>query len=191
MSIHLSTRLINTSIVTITAVIVTAFLYNVSDNNSRQLQIAPSKDNSPDYLLSTTISKQYNDQGLLTLKVNAENIIHSPENQSAKMRQPYFEVYENNALVWTINADRGTVLEKGNRIDLEQRIVIASQDKTTSLKTPALTVLTDQKIMTTDKNVTLNSPNGFSRSIGMEAKLESEEIHLFKQVVGQYEPTVD
>lgn len=191
MSIHLSTRLINTSIVTITTVIVTVFLYNVSDNSSQELKISSIKDISPDYLLSSSISKQYNEDGLLTLSVNAQSIVHSPENKSAKMRQPYFEVYENNQLIWTITADHGTVSDQGNRIELEQRIVIASEDKSTSLKTPALTLLTDQKIMKTEKNVTLTSPNGFSRSVGMEAKLESEDIHLMKQVVGQYEPTVD
>ena len=186
----LSTKAINLLLASVACFVLLVFILNDFSNTSLPLlEQRTEADTSPDFFLIDTTTRQYDEQGLLSHTMQSDSVYHRPEDNTALIRQPFFTLYEQGQATWTIKANSGIVHSDGNRIDLEQRVVIASHDEKNTMKTPAMTVLTDDQLALTDKPVTLLGANGFTRSIGLKADLKNQEVHLLKQVRGQYSAT--
>ncbi len=184
----LSTRIINTAIASTAVAVLLVYLLSYSETGAPpSIGLEQTQDNRPDYYLVNTRNSHFDQQGALEFTVNSQFVEHNPKDNSADMKEPLFKLYRDGALSWTVSSQSGVVHEGGNEVDLQQRVVITSSDNTTILKTPQLIIFPNKKLAKTSKPVTLQNPNGFTRSIGLNANLQSKEIDLLSQVRGQYQ----
>ena len=139
------------------------------------------------YFLRGTSASEYDAQGQLSAIITSPEIVHQPATDSARMRNPAFRFYEQGELTWTVDASWGELYGNGQRIELEQQVLIASADQRNQLKTPALTVFPKRQVAVTDRPVSLSAANGFTRATGMRANLKKERIELQQNVRGQYD----
>ena len=184
----ISTRRLNTILAGLAGLILLTFLLVYSETGSPPT-LSPDQqvDNNPDYYLRNVNSRQFDEQGALDFTVVTQSIEHNPKDNSAKLKEPFFSLYRDGKLEWTITSQSGTVYEAGEKVDLQQRVIIASSDQQTTLKTPQLVIFPDKKLVKTNKPVTLLNPNGFTRAVGLRADLHTKTIELLDQVRGQYE----
>ncbi len=143
-----------------------------------------------DFYLINDVSTQFDEQGLLDTSVSSQRVLHNPGNHSIDLTNPVFQLYTAGEHQWDVSAKVGVLFQHEDRAELIQQVVIANTDRTTSLKTPSLTIFPEKRQAQTDKPVTLLNSNGFTRAIGMKADLEKKEIALLNHVRGQYEPLV-
>ena len=182
-------KTLNTAIGVVTAILVLLFLLDYSDTGTPP-GLPGESDTAvphPGYFLSGTTSTQYNDDGELEFTLTTREIRHNPTDDSAKLKTPHFEMFRQSARSWIGDAQLGRISGDGETLDLEQQVVIRSDDGDTVLKTPQLTLFPDKKLAKTDKPVTLQNPNGFTRSIGLTADLNHKRIDLLHQVRSQYQ----
>ena len=188
MATLLSTRVINTAIAGTAAAVLLMYLLSYSETGSPPIIVEqPTQNKRPDYYLVNTQSTHFDQQGLLDIAIDSEFVEHNPDNNSADVKEPLFMLYRDGALSWTVSSQSGVIYKGGNQVDLQQRVVITSSDGATVLKTPQLIIFPNKKLAKTDKPVTLQNPNGFTRSIGLNADLQHKKIDLLNQVRGQYQ----
>lgn len=187
----LSTRNINALLAIIAASVLLLFLFSYSETGSPpQFTSQTNKIQYPDYYLVNTNTRLYDKQGILDSTITSERTEHKPKNDSALLREPRLQLYTEGMPDWHISAQSGELLDRGNEVVLNQRVVVLSADQQTSLKTPQLRIFPNQQLAKTDKPVTLLNTNGFTRSIGLEADFKQKTIVLLSDVKGQYKPEV-
>lgn len=183
----LSKKTNNFIIITLSAVIVLAFLWNYSETGAPAITAptAPSN-NQTDFYLRNATSAQYDTLGQLDSVLYSDSVDHYPSRHLAELSNPVVKFYKDGLHTWTITSQLGIVHDGGDQIDFSQRVVISSDDQQATLKTPFLTAYPSRKFAETDKPVTLLNPQGFTRAIGMTADLDNKQINLLHQVRGQY-----
>jgi lipopolysaccharide export system protein LptC len=188
MASRISPRLTNMVIAGVGAIVLLVFLLSYSETGSppdfnRQTSLTKHSD----YFLINTETIQFDSQGLLDTIASSENVQHNPKNDIAELLNPSVQLYRDGALAWTLKAQAGEIHNKGSKVILNRRVTVVSSDQQTRLKTPQLTVFPQKKLAKTKQPVTLLNPNGFTRSIGLDANLQTREIKLLKQVRSQYQ----
>jgi lipopolysaccharide export system protein LptC len=183
----ISTRVFNTTAALVALAVLLLFLLSYSETGSPPTILVeePTSD-YPDYYLVNAKSTQFGPQGALDMTIKSESILHEPQTNSSLLKQPRIALYQDGVLNWTIRSDTGVAYQTEQRIDLEQRVIIASGDNQTVLKTPFLALYPEEERAETDKPVTLQSPTGFTRSVGLKVNMKTKQIHLLDQVRGQY-----
>ena len=183
------TRTLNTIFAGAAALVLFLFLWNYSETgNIPKLTQDSEKNNPPAYFFEKIYSKEYSELGLLDAEITSDSIKHDPNNNSATLKQPTFDIYEQGVHQWNIQSQYGLISDKGNLVTLKQQIVATSGDNHSIFKTPLLILQPEEKIAKTDKPVTLLSPTGFTRAKGLYADLAKRTITLTKDVRGQYDP---
>ncbi|MBL4828072.1 MAG: LPS export ABC transporter periplasmic protein LptC, partial [Spongiibacteraceae bacterium] len=183
----INTKTFNTGVATAAIVVLSLFLWSYSETGSPPTLLTEKETKlNPTYYLANAKSSQFDENGALKMTIKNDFVEHVPEDNSSLLKQPRIALYRDGVLDWTIRSDTGVAFQTGYRIDLEQRVIIASGDNKMVLKTPFLSLYPDEKRIETDKPVTLKSPAGFTRAIGLEANLQTKQVHLLDQVRGQY-----
>ena len=185
-----STRNINTSIVAVAGLILLIFLLAYSETGTPPTLTGNMQTKQyPDFYLINSYSKQYDKEGSLDIIMESQSLQHNPKDDSISLKRPYFQFFQDGVATWEIKALSGTAYNNGNKIELEQRVAMINENKQSSLKTPQLFIYPNKKRANTEQPVTLQSPNSFTRAIGMKADLSTKQITLLDQVRGQYEPS--
>ncbi len=182
-------RIVNGVIAIVTGILVVGYLLDYSGTGEPP-GLDPDRQPTtphPDYFLRQSTSTEFDEQGQLEFRLSSDAVEHNPKDDSAQLQSPRFKLYKDGSLNWTVNARFGVISGDRERLDLEQRVVVSSRDGETVLKTPRLTLFPEQKLAETDKPVTLRNPNGFTRSIGLTADLNTERIDLLQQVRSQFQ----
>lgn len=178
----------NLVFITLMAAALTAFLWQYSHTGATPtLNTGKREDTAADYFLHQAHIKRYNASGELTTEIRSPAIRHRPVSDSALLDHPEFQFYQQGMLSWQLNADRGEILQRGERLELEQQVRAVNRGEGLSLKTPALTVYPEKQQASTDLAVTLSSPQGFTRAIGLQIDLTEQQLLLQQQVRGYYE----
>ena len=90
-----STRNINTIIAAIAGLVLLVFLLAYSETGTPPAFTKSSKTKQrPDFYLTNSHTKQYDEAGLLDIVMNSEAIKHNPEDDSISIKKPYFEVFK-------------------------------------------------------------------------------------------------
>ena len=144
----------------------------------------------PDFYLVNNISTQFDEQGMLELLASNQRTLHNPANRSIDITNPVFQFYSDGEYQWRVSAKTGVLFQESDRVELTKEVIVLSSDRSTSLKTPALTLFPSKKQAQTDQPITLVNINGVTRAIGMKTDLETKDIELLNRVRGQYEPMV-
>lgn len=181
-------KLLNSVIGVVTGALVLLFLLDYSGpGNLPSLSPDAAIATHPQYFLAGAHSVEFNREGQVEFVLTSSEIRHNPMDDSAQLRAPQVELFDAGNREWTIRAHLGSISADGSEIDLQQRVIVNSEDEATILTTPQLLIFPNQKLAKTDKPVTLRNPYGFTRSIGMVADMNRQRVDLLQEVRGQYQ----
>lgn len=88
---------------------------------------------------------------------------------------------------WTAVAQRGILSADGQRLDLEQDVLIKDFVHTAKIESPALTLDIANNRLHTSHPVQFSSPDALTTATGMHAAMDSERIEFLADVKGRYE----
>ena len=181
-------RLFNSFIGIVTAALILLFLSNYSDTRSLPTLGGESDlESRSNYFLINPEIKKFNQKGVLAFTLTSSEVEQDPTDSSARLIKPQLNLYNEGQQQWTISAELGTISSDGDRLDLERQVVIQSEDRETILQTAKLTLIPDRKLAETDNPVTLQTPYGLTRAIGLRADMNENRVELLHQVRGNYE----
>jgi len=159
---------------------------------------APVTSSSPDFSaysegINTIL---YDSQGNINYTLQAERQVHYNDD-STELEKPFIRLYQDGDSRWNIVANSGRIsaaettadgaLEK---IELLGDVRFYSLDKfgnKTLMSTEALTLNPESEILETDQPVSVVTSAFQLSSIGMIAKLRTDEITFLREIRGRYE----
>ena len=143
--------------------------------------------------INTTL---YDAQGNINYTLKAERQVHYNDD-STELEKPFIRLYQNGDSRWNIVANSGripaaetTADEALERIELLGNVRVYSLDANgnrTMMSTEFLTLNTESAILKTDRPVSIVTSALQQSSIGMIAKLRTDEINFLREIRGRYE----
>lgn len=140
----------------------------------------------PDSYIYGASSQHFNEEGILTYKLDASRIEHLPNSDLTHLITPHIGYYKTTP-PWYASSELGTILPDGETINLSKNVVLQREERNTQLHTSYLTLLANAKIAKTDKAVTLQSADGETHAVGMQVFLDTDRFKLYSNVVGIYD----
>ena len=143
--------------------------------------------------INTTL---YDAQGNINYTLKAERQVHYNDD-STELEKPFIRLYQDGDSRWNIVANFGripaaetTADEALERIELLGNVRVYSLDESgnrTMMSTEFLTLNTESAILETDQPVSIVTSALQQSSIGMIAKLRTDEINFLREIRGRYE----
>ena len=143
--------------------------------------------------INTTL---YDAQGNINYTLKAERQVHYNDD-STELEKPFIRLYQDGDSRWNIVANSGRIPAAGTtadealeRIELLGNVRVYSLDEsgnTTMMSTEFLTLNTESAILETDQPVSIVTSALQKSSIGMIAKLRTDEINFLREIRGRYE----
>ena len=138
----------------------------------------------------------YDSQGNINYTLQAERQVHHNDD-STELEKPFIRLYQDGDSRWNIVAKSGRILAAEARanvalekIELLGDVQVYSLDKfgnKTLMSTEFLTLNPESEILETDQPVSVVTPALQLSSIGIIAKLRTDEITFFREIRGRYE----
>lgn len=151
----------------------------------------------PYAVLSDAHSRHFDDNGKLSYEFVAETLKHFrrdfgqlSEEDYTILDAPVLTLYTDD-LPWYISAEQGKLTETGELLTLTNNVRIWQQENSeniTELNTSVLEIQPTKKIVRTEEDVHISSPQGKLQARGMIVDLETKHIQLLKRVRGTHEP---
>ncbi len=151
----------------------------------------------PYAMIEQAHSRHYNEQGLLSHEFVADKLRHFRRN----LKQPSpgdYTVMDTLKVTlhteqspWFVTAEEGTLSKEGTVLTLKSNVKVwqlRSDGAITELTTSKLTLLPNNKVVTTEQPVTIRAPQGQLKAIGMTVDLNTQFIQLKSNVHGYHEP---
>lgn len=146
----------------------------------------------PDYYMENFESTSLDEMGRPAYQLDAENMLHFPDDDSATLEKPHLIVFRGEEEFWDIRAESGLVLNKGESVILQGDVIILrvrpGDEEALQVYTSDLTVRPDEKYVETDAEVTIKDGQGVTRAVGMWADLNQRRVELLSNVRGTYVP---
>ncbi|MFW6134874.1 MAG: LPS export ABC transporter periplasmic protein LptC [Elusimicrobiota bacterium] len=117
--------------------------------------------------------------------LNAESayIITEKEDGIIKVNNFNVDFFERNENITTLNARKGTYYTESKRLKTDGEVKIKSSSKV--IITSNVAWDPKKKIFTTDEKVTVKTPDGSVKGIGMEADVNLQRIKIKKHISGE------
>lgn len=151
----------------------------------------------PYAVLNDVHSRHYDDSGELSYEFVAAKLRYFRRDFSAlseddytMLDSPVLTLYTDD-LPWYVSAESGKLTEKGELLTLKDNVRIWQQDdneQITELNTSALEIQPIKKIVRTEEEVRITSPQGHIEARGMVVDLVTQHIQLLERVRGFHEP---
>lgn len=148
--------------------------------------------NQPDAYMEDAIATIMNKEGKPTLKIEAPNMVHYPENDITYIEHPHVTVFRQSPEPWYINSDSAKSIHGLDQITFSDNVVIHHStdidNPNTTMQTDSLTVLPNQQQAKTDTPILITQPNTIVHAVGMLADLNNGTIKLLSQAKGEFVP---
>jgi len=138
----------------------------------------------------------YDTEGNINYTLQAERQVHYNDD-STKLEKPFIRVHQKRDSRWSIVANSGRILSSKTtadgafkRIELNGDVQVYNLDafgNRTVMSTEFLTLNTKSEILETDHEVSIITSALQQSSIGMIAKLRSDEINFLREIRGRYD----
>ncbi|WP_115720025.1 LPS export ABC transporter periplasmic protein LptC [Gallaecimonas mangrovi] len=148
----------------------------------------------PDGIADNLQVRQFDENGKLSMQVNAKSMTHYNLRQETWLVAPRFITYNNEQhSPWRITAEKAKVT--GQRlVDLQNNVIIQSlidDGPIKQINTDALELNLVKKTMNTDDPVVIVGPGYTTKGVGLNAKLDEQQVRLKSQVSTEYEQLKD
>ncbi len=145
-------------------------------NNLRQLD---------SYLLQPS-GTTYNKHGDIAYRWQAERA-NRQRDGAVVLLSPIYLGQKANQHNWTAVAQQGILAADGQRLQLEDKVVIKDFFHEAKIEAPALTLDMGNNQLYTEQPVRFTSPDALTTARGMRASLDSERLEFLADVKGRYE----
>jgi len=146
----------------------------------------------PDLMVDNFSARKLGLDGAVLYTLAARRMVHYPDDDSAHLEAVKLEAFEPSQPKMTATADRGRLEQGGDRVWAEGNVVLIREADArlgeARLMTQRLLILPDAGIARTRDLVTLESPEGRARAIGMELDNHARILKL-DRVHATYRPS--
>ena len=145
----------------------------------------------PDLIVENFNARKLGESGEVQYTLAARKMVHYPDDDSAHLEQVTVEAFEPSQPKMTATADRGTLEQGGDRVQIQGNVVLVREGDAeaggTRLTTDSLTILPDAGIARTNSEVTLDNDSGRLVGKGMEIDNKARTVKL-QRVRGTFKP---
>ena len=143
--------------------------------------------NEPDlYMLNATI-EQFDEDGLLQHRIDADRFTHFPLTDLTTMKSPAMALaHSDNSAPWDITAAEGRILPGTNYreevVELWNNVLAARngrQGRFVNIQTESLTIYPEQDYLETDAKVFIDNETGRTTAAGMQAFLDEGRFMFY------------
>lgn len=177
-------------VISIGIVVITAFAFAVGRyqkySNANSSAEYREETEHPEFFLDQSLTTIYRDDGKIDYQFNGEHLEHFKKSDVMQGKMVYFIFYKQNELTWHARADNATFLNKNKKIILSNNVRIWQPARNLELTTAEITFNEARQYAETNKPVTIKSPAGITKSIGMKVDLDRENLQLLSSVTGLY-----
>lgn len=145
-------------------------------------------------------SRHFDSEGKLSYEFVANTLRHFrldlrqvSEGDFTSLESPRLTLYTGDA-PWFVTADNGELSERGTLLTLWPNVRIwqeESPQEVTELTTSRLEIRPQQKVISTEADVSISSPMGKVEAQGMTVDLKNKRIQLLNRVRGYHEPILE
>jgi LPS export ABC transporter protein LptC len=126
-----------------------------------------------------SLSQSY--RGNPSWSLQARTAVLKEEDQQAALVLPYMEFYKDKRLVTKLSSLTGTLRTDTYDFRLSSTVVLTSLEDRSVLRTEELDYSSKRRKFLTDKDVSVERPDGTLRGRGLEASPDLSEIRVFNQ----------
>lgn len=151
----------------------------------------------PYAVLADAHSRHFDEAGKLSYEFVAATIKHFRQDFNelrdvdyTTLESPVLTLYTNDS-PWYVSASNGTLTQGGALLTLRDNVRIwqeSADAQVTELNTSVLEIQPQEKIVRTEQDVLITSPQGRIEARGMIVDLETQNIQLLERVRGIHEP---
>lgn len=146
----------------------------------------------PDYYMEQFELTSLNELGEPAYRLDADNMLHYPDDDSATLERPHLVVFRGEKEFWDIRAESGLVTNSGESVLLQGEVIIlrinSDHPQALEVHTSDLMVRPQEKFAETAAAVTIKDQRGVTRAVGMWADLNQRRVELLSNVRGDYVP---
>ena len=151
------------------------------------------KETDPDFYMTDVDSIQYNLNGDPEYQLSSNEISHYPHNDITDITLPHIIMYQEDGSPWRLSALRGRILPGGDVVELWDEVQVKYEpldDSPAQLTTESLRIFPDKEYAESDQAVMIETQQGTTTAIGLQADLKTNRMKLLKKVRGKYEPKI-
>lgn len=145
----------------------------------------------PDFFMVNGRVTQLGENGTPTYHLVSERATHLASDDSTRLVQPNLRYYrEGEPEPWIMTSVHGRITEAGDRVLLQENVVLRQQVPGMSerrLTTSALTVFPPKDYAETDQDVRIEDARHVTTATGMQAHFNDGRLILLSNVRGQHE----
>lgn len=144
----------------------------------------------PDFYLTQAASVQFDENGGLRYRFNAEKLEHFPKGDYTLVETPDVTLFHRDGTPWYINANQGRITSGSDTIKLWDDVVIrrATPQDPLQMNTRTLTIVPEQDIAKTKQDVVITNRTGRIDATGMKAYIDENRMELLSNVRVRHEP---
>lgn len=141
-----------------------------------------SRRHDPDLVVENFNAKKLGEDGRVLYTLAAKKMVHYPDDDSAHLEHVTIEAFEPGQPKMTLTADRGRLEQGGDRVWIEDNVVIVREPdpkmEALRLTTDKLLVLPDAGIARTSSEVHMQSATGHATAQGLELDNKTRTLKL-------------
>lgn len=145
----------------------------------------------PDYFMEHFTQTTMNEQGQMHHRLNAELMLHFPDDDSTELVRPKLEVYNEAPAPWHVTAEKGWVSANKDVVLLTGEVQIWREgedgQREVEVITRDLRVLPHERYAETDQAATIRAPGTVYHAVGMRANFNEDRLELLNRVRGRHE----
>jgi lipopolysaccharide export system protein LptC len=138
--------------------------------------------NEPDYIVENFSFVRMTETGAPRYVMSGTRLVHHPAPDMSEVTRPVLESMAPGRPRMTMQAERGQVFHRENRVELMGKVDIVRPATPTSealrAQTDALTVLADDEIVKTDRPVRMTLGASSVEGVGLVAENPTQKMHL-------------
>jgi lipopolysaccharide export system protein LptC len=163
-------------------------LYVTFYSGSRYTPMVKIEDpNRIDFYLNDATSRAFNEQGELASITTSPRTEFFEDTQIALLTTPIMDLRRANGERWIIKSQQGQWQEDLERLTLSGNVDAQRSPEAMTITTEKLLAYPKTKQAETDLAVTIRTPTGILRAIGMQADLNADRIEFLQDVRGHYD----
>ncbi|WP_353570526.1 LPS export ABC transporter periplasmic protein LptC [Candidatus Albibeggiatoa sp. nov. BB20] len=168
----------------------TTWLSQSNKDNDAANDMMQAEQEVPDYTLKNFTTFSMTPEGKIDSQLQAQNMLHYPESNT-KLSAPIMLFYKQEQPNWHVQAEKGEITPNNEDIWLQGDTVFWREE---TAEQTAMTILSKEvyfhkpsQFAESSEPSVIRNNNTITKSIGMKAYLQTEQIELFSRVRGHYE----
>ncbi len=179
-------------LVLLTLLAAAALWYWREDSPLLTTSAEPEDANSPDAFVVAGRYRTFDANGQLASVLTSARAVHYPRDNTGHLDAPRVDLILEGGRPWQINAQKGVLSLDTDVVQLRDNVriqTLATDDQPPlTLTTEALTMNNRTGFITTDQPVNIESPQGQTTAVGLDAYVNEKRMVLKSQVRSTYDP---